>query len=101
MENELGVARCSGIDKMEKDKEPSALFVAKRMELLPPSLNPGRFGSHVADGGLTRTLFQMPAKRVVNLVRMDSRSKLDDRAPHIAILRAVCAVSASSSKIFS
>jgi hypothetical protein len=32
------------------------------MELLPPSLNPGKYGSHVAEGGFSRTLFQMPAK---------------------------------------
>ena len=43
----------------------------------------------------------MPDTKAVNLVLMESGSKSEDRAPHIAMLRAVCAVSASSSKIFS
>ena len=51
IEYEDGTDRCSGIDKMEKERDPSALLEGKRMELLPPALNPGRYGSQVADGG--------------------------------------------------
>ena len=101
MECELGTDECSGIERMEKVKDPSALLEGKIMALLPPSLNPGRYGSQTADGGLRRTLPRIPDTKAVNLGRINSESKLDERAPHIAISRAVCAASASSSKIFS
>ena len=55
IENELGVGRCSGIARMEKVRDPSLLLEAKRRELLPPSLKPGRFGFQIAEGGLSRT----------------------------------------------
>ena len=42
IEYELGDCRCSGIARMEKTRDPSVLLLAKRMELLPSSLKPGR-----------------------------------------------------------
>ena len=101
MEYEFGTDECSGIERMEKVKDPSALLEGKRKELLPSSLNPGRYGSQMADGGLAKTLLKMPDTKVVKLGRIESGSKLVDRAPHVAISRAVCVVSASSSMIFS
>ena len=101
MEYEVGSDECSGIERMENVKDPSALLEGKRKELLPSSLNPGRCGSQMAEGGLANTLLKMPDTKVVKLGRIESRSKLVDLAPHIEISRAVCAVSASSSTIFS